>query len=248
MKDFLIRLGLTEKESTVYLALLEFGTQPASVIAKKTGFPKATVLFLFNHLINQGYLRKSQRGRVQYFYADPADLAQAKQSALEEQTDILKKTIPLLNEFKNPFSAQPKVTFFEGIAGCKKAYSLLLESKTEILEFGTHDDLEEKMGHDFMKNFIKQRSKRKITLKAISQHTPAEAILKKRDQKEFRQTHFYSNDFGTIYSSITVFEDKVLLLNLFQDAFAILIENKQVAETLKTIHRIAWGKNNSKDC
>lgn len=34
---------------------------------------------------------------------------------------------------------------------------------------------------------------------------------------------------------------KVLLLNLYQDAFAILIENSQVAETLKTIHRIAWG-------
>ncbi len=44
---------------------------------------------------------------------------------------------------------------------------------------------------------------------------------------------------GDLYSSIAVFDDKVILLNLHRDAFAILIENHEVAETLKTIHKLA---------
>ncbi len=36
MIEKLVTLGLTPKEAHVYLVLLEFGTQPASVIAKKT--------------------------------------------------------------------------------------------------------------------------------------------------------------------------------------------------------------------
>lgn len=240
LQNALLQLDFNEKESTVYLALLEFGMQPASVIAKKTGYPKATVLFLFERLVTQGYLRKSQRGRVHYFFADPLDLQKAKTKKINTTQKTLDRVIPLLQEFKNPFTIQPKVTFFEGVEGCKKAYSLLLESTTEILEFATHRDLVEKFGADFMRDFMRMRSKKNIFLKAICKKDPAHAALVKKNRVQKRLIHFHPASYGTIYSSIAIFDNKVLLLNLYQDAFAILIENTQVAETLKTIHRIAW--------
>lgn len=67
MRKQLEELGLNPKEVEVYLALLEFGTQPASVIAKKTKIPRPTVLFLFENLLKKTYIRKTQRGRTQYF-------------------------------------------------------------------------------------------------------------------------------------------------------------------------------------
>ncbi len=241
MKDLLKQLGFTEKEANVYLALLELGNQPASTVAKKTGYPKSTVLFLFDHLVKQGYVRKSNRGRVQYFYADPADLRKAKEKQLEEERKVLEKAAPLLEEFKSPFSSEPKVTFYEGVGGCKKAYFLLLESTTEILEFGAHGDLADKFGERFMDEFIAARVKNKIPLKAISKKDAIHKKLGKLDKKHLREMKFYDNSKGNLYSSIAIFEDKVLLLNLYQDAFAILIQNKEVAETLKTIHQLQWG-------
>lgn len=241
LRNALLTLGFTEKESAVYLALLEFGMQPASVIAKKTGYPKATVLFLFDRLQQAGYVCKTYRGRVQYFHADPRDLRTAKQGEIAAQKKTLDATIPLLEEFKNPFTAQPKVTFYEGVAGCKKAYQLLLESKTDILEFATHRDLVEKFGAEFMRNFMRTRSKKGIFLKAICKKDAVHTALVKKNRAHKRAIHFHQDSHGTIYSSIAIFDNKVLLLNLYQDAFAILIENSQVAETLKTIHRIAWG-------
>ena len=238
MKDLLKKLGFTAKEAAVYLALLEFGNQPASNIAKKVGYPKSTVLFLFDGLLKRGYIRKSNRGKTQYFYADPADLNKAKKRQIEAEEKALKKAVPLLEEFKTPFSSEPKVTFYEGIEGCKKAYLTLLESSTEILEFGAHGDLVEKFGEDFMDDFIAKRVKNKIFLKAISKKDPIHKKLGKFDKKHLREMEFYPSEKGDLYSSIAIFEDKVLLLNLYQDAFAILIENKEVAETLKTIHRM----------
>ncbi len=242
MLENLLTLGFNEKEAKVYLALLEFGAQPASVIAKKTKMPKATVLFLFDRLVQWGVITKSKKGRTQVFYADPADLKRAKKKEMEEQEEALKKTLPLLKEFKNPFSSPPKISFFEGLEGCQKAYRLILESESkEVREFATHDDLE-KMGAPFMQEFIRERAKRKVFMQDVCKDSPTHRYYKKRDKKDFRQSLLYPKKMGELYSSIAVFDDKVLLLNLHHDAFGILIENHEVAETLKTLHKLAGAK------
>lgn len=236
MNELLEQLGFNQKESKVYLALLEFGTQPASVIARKTALPKASILFLLEGMLKLGYVRKTKRGRTQFFHADPEFLSRAKEKEMTTQKKALEKAIPLLQEFKSPFSSQPKVTFFEGLENCKKAYLMLLESKTEIIEFGAHGDLL-KFGEDFMRDFIKERVRRKIFLRAIGAEGKIERNLKKLDKKQRRHITIAPLKFGHIYSSIAIFDNKTLLLNLYHDAFAILIENPEVAETLKTIFR-----------
>ncbi len=239
MLDHLLKLGLSEKESAVYLALLEFGTQPASIIAKRTKMPRPTVLFLFNELLKKGYIQKSHRGRTQYFYADPKDLKLAKQKQLEEEGKELSAVIPLLEEYKNPFTSPPKTHFYEGIEGCRRAYSALLESETEILEFATHEDLV-KMGEEFMDSFIAERVRRKIFIQVLSVDLPLEKLYLKKDKKEYRKCVLHSQKNGRFYSSIDIYENKVLLLNLHTDPYAILLENTELAETFKTIHRLLF--------
>lgn len=238
MNEELKKLGFNEKEVRVYLALLEFGSQAASVIAKKTGYPKATVLFICDRLVKRGYVRRSPKGRTHYFYAEPKDLAEAKSAQIAQEKSALDKVVPLLNEFKNPFSSPPKLTFFEGLDGCRKAYSLLLNSTTEINEFGVHTDLL-KLGENFMNDFIKKRRKKRIFLTAVCMRDEFHNSFQKRDKKDYRKIIMYPPSFGTLYSSIAVFENKILLLNLYRDAFGILIENSEVAETIRTIHKLA---------
>jgi sugar-specific transcriptional regulator TrmB len=237
MIDKLEALGFSAKEAKVYLALLEFGMQPASVIAKKTGYPKATVLFLFDRLFKNGTIERSQKGRILYFYADPKSLEKAKKTEIQSQQKTLEEIVPLLKEFKNPFTSPPKILFFEGLDGCRKAYSTILESTTEVYEFAAHHDLM-KMGEDFMKNFIRERTRKKIFLHAVAQATELHRYFYKKDKAQKRSLKLYSAKIGTFYSSISIFENKVLLLNLYRDAFAIMIENHELAETLKTIHHL----------
>ncbi|MFH0820359.1 MAG: helix-turn-helix domain-containing protein [Candidatus Peregrinibacteria bacterium] len=240
MERYLLSLGFNKKEVQVYLALLEYGSQPASVIAKKINLPKATTLFLLNRLSLRGYLKRSQRGRTQYYYADPTDLQTAKEKELTEQAVALKSVVPLLSEFKNPLTSPPKIQFFEGLEGCKKAYLMILESKTDVLEFGAHDDLVKYCGQSFMDYFIHERVRRKIMLRAIASDAPGTREMQRLSKKQYREVFIFPKKQGVIYSSMVIFEDKLLLLNFYGDPFAILIQNTPVAETMKTIHRLAW--------
>lgn len=241
MKELLLRLGWKEKEVQCYLALLEFGQQPASVISKKLKMPKATVLFVLHRLCERGYLNMRKREKTEYFYADPKDFEIAKHAELQAETKIMEHVVPLLREYKNPLTSPPKTSFFEGTEGCKQAYARLLHSSTEILEFATHEDLVDKFGKEWMDDFIKERTVKKIFIKSICHDTPFDRYLQPFDRKQERSTKFVSDRDGKMYSCIDIYEDKLLLLNLGSDAFGILIENSAIVETMKTIHRIAWA-------
>ncbi len=240
MREQLMKLGLSAKEVEVYLALLEFGTQPASTIARKISLPRPTALFHCRQLFEKGYVRKTKHGKAQLFYVEVDDLAKIKGNELKQGENILNEVIPILKEFKNPFTSQAKVTFFEGYEGCRRAYSLLLESKTDVLEFAPHHDLI-KMGNDFMNNFMSERARRNIMIHTICPIREMYLVRPKIDKKEKRELKIFDEGVaGKIYSSTSIFENKVLLLNLYNDPFGILIESKEVAETLKSLHRMLW--------
>jgi len=246
MQEYLLQLGFTEKEASVYLALLELGSQPASVLAKKTKFPKATIHFLCDNLVKRGYVRRSHKGRIQYFYADPEDLKKAKKAEIDAQNKALDEAIPLLLECKSPFTSPPKITFYEGIEGCQKAYMKVTESETKVLEFAAHNDLL-KMGEKYMDHFLDTRVKNGVKIDVICPKNATHDYFLPLNKKQKRVIRMFSaKNKGEFFSSIDVFENKVLLLNLYHDAFAILIENQEFAETMKTIFNLAWDNPDNK--
>lgn len=235
MIEALLKIGFSQKEAEIYLALLEYGLQPASVIAKKLKMPRPTVLYVLETLTEKAYVHKSKKGRSQYFYTEPKFLKQAKQLELDQQKSCLDSVLPKLEECKHPYSSPPKIQLFDGLDNCRQAYLMLLESQTEIYEFAAHDDLI-KMGEEFMEGFMNERARRGIVLHAVCHNTVIHQFNKKRNELHKRTMKIFDPVKGKLYSSIAVFENKVLLLNLYHDAFAILIENSEVAETLRTIH------------
>lgn len=241
MREYLEQLGFSPKEAEVYLALLELGSQPSSVISRKTGYPKATVLFLLEALVDRGFVTRSQRGRALYFYADPDQLEHVLRRRLTAQNTTLDRVLPLLREFQSPYSSPPKVTFYEGIDGCRRVYQQLLDSETEILEFGVHDDLVNRLGADFMDNFIAERTARGLFLRALAHPNQVELELQSHDKEQCREIRLLPEGVGRLYSSIAIYEDKVLILNLHHDAFAILMENAEVSASLKTIFGVMWA-------
>lgn len=242
LKGLLEQLGFNSKESEVYLLLLELGSRPAAALARKLNYPKSTILFLCDNLVKRGYVRRSMRGKTQFFFADPKDLEEAQKAEIKVRESALTSTIPLLHELKNPFSAEPKVNFFTGVDGCRRAYLQNLNSSTEILEFGIQKDLVTKLGASFMNKFIRERVKRKIPLRAIANVNDIDKQLQKRDHKELRAHRFFDQSYGHTYSSIAVYDNKVLLLNLHHDVFGILIENAEVSETMRTIFNVLWER------
>lgn len=157
---------------------------------------------------------------------------------MEEKKHFLEQTLPELREKNRNTRSAPKILFIEGRENCKKAYLEILKTKDVFYEFGAHADLAEAFGETFMDNFIQERVKKNIFCDSIGTYGPMEAELQKSDTEQLRDLTIFPESFGTIGSSVAVYDNKVLILNLRGADRGIRIENSDFSETMKTLFRI----------
>ena len=64
-------LGLTEKDKHIYIAALKVGAQPASVIARRTGYKRVDTYNHLQILCREGLCQAHLRGNIMHFLACP---------------------------------------------------------------------------------------------------------------------------------------------------------------------------------
>lgn len=234
-------LGFNEKESKVYLYLIEYGISGASEVAHHIGYPKSTVNFLAETLWKRGFLSKSIRGNTHYYEADISLLESLLEHEIVEKQSFLQEVLPLLREKNRNVLAKPKIHFLDGVEHCKQAYLELLKSEHIFYEFWAHDDLVKAFGSEFMSTFIWTRVQRGIFCDSIGTIGAVEIGLQKLDHEQKRDLQIFSSSFGTIRSSIAIYDETVLVLNLAWIYTGVRIENREFAETMKIIFHICKG-------
>jgi sugar-specific transcriptional regulator TrmB len=147
--------------------LVEYGISPASEISRKINIPKSSVNFIADNLWERGIVKKSFQSKTGYYEADINLLEESVLTELSEKQTVLQEILPTLREKNKNTISRPKITFIDGIEGCKHAYLELLKIKNEFLEFGAHKDLQNAFGVKFMDDFISQRVKKKIFCDSI---------------------------------------------------------------------------------
>ncbi len=243
MEEKLLELWLNKKEIKVFLYLINFWISSASEIAKKLDYPKSSINFLADNLWKKGILKKSFRWNTGYYETDIVNLEKIILNEIKNKKNILELIIPELKEkTKNKFD-RPKIIFIDWLENCKKEYLKIIDFwkkekwVIEYLEIWTHQDLENAFWKDFMDNFIKLRIKNNLVCNAISNYWKVEERFKNKE--EFRKIKlFKENIFWKIYSTIAIYDNKVLILNLNWKNSWVLIENKEFYETMKTIFMI----------
>jgi hypothetical protein len=240
MRQKLLELWFNEKEIKLFLYLVEFWISPASEIARNILFPKSTVNFLADNLWKKWILKKSFRWKTGYYEADIFSFEKNLLQELENKKSILEKIIPELKEKnKNTFD-RPKIIFIDWLENCKKAYLELLNAKNIFYEIWAHWELESAFWKWFMKDFIEKRIKNNVICDAITNDWKIEEQFIGKDESEKRKIKLFDeNIFWKIYSSIIIYDNKVLILNLNWKNSWVLIENKDFYETMKTVFNIA---------
>ncbi len=196
---------------------------------------ESTVNFLLENLWKRGYLEKSERSKTYYYEADISLLESLLKKDIDEKEHFLSHTLPELREMNKNVLSKPKMIFFDGIENCKKAYLDVLKGWKEFYEFWAHQDLVDAFGWDFMDLFIKERIRLGIFCSAIATEGPIESLLQSIDTTQLRRLLVTSSWNGKIHSSIIIYSDMILILNLSHIYTGVRIQNRELAETLKTI-------------
>ncbi len=245
--DYMIKalqnLGLTEKEARVYLALLQLGQGSAYAVASKAGLKKPTTYVILGELMQKGLALKVPRTRKQLFVAKSPDEFFA---AAEERFDAAKSVLPELMAMAQGEKPKVRTFYYEGIHGAREALRYRTEEMKgkELVGFYASPQDASK---ELIEVFLEWNEKMKGN--AVRMIVPDHSSLKHwraTDQKYGRKAKVVPCKEYSANISIDVGDTFVRVL-MFRELQAIIIENPDVARTMKQIFEMVWKSRPEKE-
>jgi len=246
INKLLNQLNFSEKESKVYLALLELGSAKAKEIYQKTDINRTTVYDICDELLQKGLISKYKKGAGTYFncmepkrlltYLDREQEDQARK--IERQKQKASELLPQLISLQNIFSTKPKVQFFEGEKGMREAYEDTLSSQEIILAYANVETMHKGLPN-FFPEYYKRRAKKKIFIRAIVPRNKLSIERSKHNQEEMRDTRFLLADKMTFSPEVNIYNNEMLIAS-WKEKMAVIIESKELADLQKLIFNLLW--------
>jgi len=235
----LIEIGLNEKEAKVYLASLELGQSTVQDIAQKAGVNRATTYFVIEGLIKSGLMSSFHKGKKQYFVAaDPdrlIELIEQEKDTIEKREENLKKLLPQLESITKK-TERPVVKYYEGKEGLiSMSEELIKYAKGEILMAYSKDAVDSLFDEKERERARDRRIKNKVRTKAI--YTYKNGILESTPDGKRRKVP--ENKFP-LTCDIAIYEDYVRIASLGKKLIGIVIKDKEIADSLRSIFKLAW--------
>src|SRR3989338_9872725 len=131
----LLSIGFSEKEVSVYLALLEMGRGTVSQIARKAEIHRTTGYDILDDLVAKGLVSiYGKEPKQEYSAESPENLSKFISEEIKEKNKILEKTEEIIPELKSVHNIKdrPRVLFYEGRGGLEKVYEDTLTSTEPI--------------------------------------------------------------------------------------------------------------------
>lgn len=233
------QFGLTEKESAIYIALLELGRGDVSAIAAKAKVKRPTAYFVIEDLIKKGLISPAG-GKVKQFVAEkPQKILSLEKAKLTQFEKALPGLMGLISNSKQ----KPSVRFFTGIEGVRSVYeeSLLQPVGSEMLALGNAKAVEDSLP-GFGEWYIKRRVEGRIRMRALATDTEYHRQIVARDKAELRQTRLLDKDLFTQDVEINIYGNKVAMISFVEDEFVgIIIESKVFALGHRQMFELLWG-------
>ena len=235
------KIGLSDKEVEVYLALLESGASSVRGLVSFTGLNRGTVYDILKGLQERGLVSYYHKETKQKFVAEDADKLMKLVSSEEEKIKKIKEKlhdlIPELESLQAKGGSRPATKLYEG----KKGIRFILE---DVLNSVSGEKAKEYFIYSATKasedingaypDFTKDRIKKEIIVKAISLATGGKTYG--LDERRWLGTNDESATFVLIYAGKCAF--------ISRDArglpVGVIIENGMIYETQKIIFLRLW--------
>ncbi len=234
LSEVLLQMGLSKKEAKVYLACLELGSSSILQISQKSGVNRGTIYYLIEQLIKKALISQTtKKKRVFYVASEPNEIFKL----LKDKEELLKTVLPDLNALNNTSIKKPKIRYYEGDEGIVKVYKNTLTTKKEMLSIANFDQFGLMLKAD--PDYVKKRVKKGIFLKLITTNTKENRVWKKRDKKEMRDMKLVSPKTYPFQIEIDIYDNFVNLTS-YKEKIGIIIESKQIAETMRLVFNLCW--------
>ncbi|PIN89957.1 hypothetical protein COU60_02590 [Candidatus Pacearchaeota archaeon CG10_big_fil_rev_8_21_14_0_10_34_76] len=235
----LLKIGLTEGEAKVYLALSELGSSTVGPIVKKSGVAYSNIYDILNRLAEKGIVSFIIKNKTKYFQAaSPSNLINyldRREAQIIEQRNSLKKILPEIEKLQGMKQKQ-EAEIFLGKKGLRTAYEKMckgISKNDEILFFYIHDEKygeESNLFYNSIVDLVKHAKNRGICNKEYKNSWFA--------KKSSHLTMRFSS--MPLPGNIDITSDKVLLVSWGDPVFSVLINSFSLANNLRNYFNEMW--------
>ncbi|MEX2052331.1 MAG: helix-turn-helix domain-containing protein [Candidatus Paceibacterota bacterium] len=239
----LVKSGLSENESKVFLVLLMLGKGTVTQITRKAGLNRTTGYDILDNLVAKGLASISGKEPKQEYLAESPDkMVYILEKEINEKNKQLKKIKNILPEMKSlhNVAGRPKVRFYEGIEGLKDVYEDTLTSTEPIRAYASVGDMHTGLP-GYFPGYYKRRASKGISIRAIIPDTEAGVERKSVDSKEMRETALVPKETFLFSPEINIYDDKVMIAS-WKEKLGIIIESHEIADAMKKVYELAWAE------
>lgn len=241
IKDILQEAGLTSLESQIYLGLLKLGQSKMHNLRGIINLPRTTIYNTLDSLIKKGYSSYVTISGVKYFQASsPEKILQI----IREREKSFEKAIPQLKEIQKSVKTGPSTEIYQGKEGLKTVLEDLKKDNPKEEFIITNSEIFKLLGFYFPHHL---ESKQKLGIKTkIMGVVDKESLDYIKEQKSKMKLHQFKQlpPKLKIPSRIQSYGNKLIIINQDKEELTtILIKDKKIAETFKSLYEFMWEKS-----
>ncbi len=242
LEKYLEEIGLNEKEAKTYLALLAVDNASVIDLGKKTDINRTTVYIVLESLMQKGLVSETKVGKKTHYQAEAPErletYVERQKVVFEERAKRVKDIIPEIKSIQRDSGERPVLKYFDGREAALNSNRDFFnaQDKEGIGYFIFNRDLvEEVFSPQEILEIQKIRPTRKI--KGLSLYTSKHTDL---TSNELTSRKKIDGEKYPITCDVSIYEDRVQFVTLGKKLSSIFIQSKDVADTLKSLFKLAF--------
>ncbi|OGZ07168.1 MAG: hypothetical protein A3D65_05180 [Candidatus Lloydbacteria bacterium RIFCSPHIGHO2_02_FULL_50_13] len=240
-KEFLEKLGLGERESAVYLALLEYGSSSVSELSRRTGLYRTMIYDALGGLLGEGLVTVSPKGKYKVYAAESPKKLEGKFLELSNRFDEEIAKLSALH--RSPEVCRPIVKYIEGQKGIMSIHDDIVTTLKRGDIYYRYSS--SKIAHNELRtNYLSKkyrvlRDQKQLERRVI---TNLPNKLQKRPRLE-REVKAVPPDFDLFEYNISqiIYGNKVAVID-YNTETAVVIENPVIAKFQQKIFELLFRK------
>jgi len=239
----LIALGLTDKESGVYLALIQGGEMTAEQLARLSKLNRSTAYVQIKSLQEDGLISTFKRGKKTYFAAESPNnldrILDRRSQEIDQQRLEAKMLVPELLKIFGSTVERPAVRVFEGKEGLTSMRQAILDQKpNRLLMVTAYNQMQKVFTRDELKQFTKKRHALGIESWVMYTSPSGEDFVPFPLQK-LKRVNPEELPFG---SDMYIYNDTVSFASSKDSVVGLTITNQDIADTMRALYLSVWNK------
>ncbi|MFA5993928.1 MAG: helix-turn-helix domain-containing protein [Parcubacteria group bacterium] len=243
INDNLSKLGLKDKETEIYLAILGMGRGTITDISKKSGIKRTSVYQHLEVLLKEGLLYQTAvKKRIFYAPENPKKILsfmEKKKRDIDLKRQSIEKIIPELENIYARSFNKPQVSIYEGKSGIWEVYGKMTDTWQDIYSIFSPKAFFTLFSFEQNDKLLVRLEERGVKLhNLVEKSDTAFKRLKMKKYDSFVKSKVLPEELK-FATDLLVTKDRLALIS-FSSLVAVVIEDKDIADMQRNFIKFIW--------